>query len=158
MDQREREYRFKIRFNFQAWLKEDIGEFDHARIGGALGIDPVFVKQCVAELRDIVSEQAARLDQDKKYSSQIDGRRNDTVIFIGDSITSDRLSPMRSDAKAVRLSPSSSATPITMADAPSATTLRPKLDSIHIAYTTNRMSLAAAMRNVKARASRTIGL
>lgn len=80
----------KVRFNLQNWLKEEIDESDYRRIGGALDIDENIVRNLVIGFSKSVARQAGVLDEEGKYSEVVDKARTDKVIFVGDSITSDR--------------------------------------------------------------------
>ena len=86
------EQAFKLRFNLQSWLKEDIGEYDYRRIGMALDIEESAAKSCLDSFGEIVREQAALLDADGRYIKAAPPGKEASVVFIGDSITSDRLS------------------------------------------------------------------
>ena len=81
---------FKVRFNLQNLLKEDIDEGDFNRIAGILDIDANTVEKLISGFRKSVENQAKVLDKGKKYSSLADENPESKVIFIGDSITSDR--------------------------------------------------------------------
>ncbi|MBT3318648.1 MAG: SGNH/GDSL hydrolase family protein [Clostridia bacterium] len=81
---------FKVKFNFQTWLKEDIDENDYNRIGSVLNMDAGIVKSLIIGFDKSVAEQASKLDEDRVYLSQVDELLDTKVIFIGDSITSDR--------------------------------------------------------------------
>ena len=84
------ESEFKVRFNFQNFLKEDIDENNFERIGSILGIETVTVSNIASDLRKSVEKQARVLDEKRRYSSLADKSLTCKVIFIGDSITSDR--------------------------------------------------------------------
>ena len=60
-----------------------------------------------------------------------------------------RFKPNRSAIEAVRPSPSSSARPMGVVAVPSATTLRAKVSSSQMPYTTNRLSLANPAKKIK---------
>lgn len=92
MKDRTFEQEFKIRFNFQNWLKEDIDENDAVRIGKALNIDEDIVRECIADFAETVASQARLLDRKNRYSDAIDTNATQSIVFIGDSITSERLS------------------------------------------------------------------
>jgi len=81
---------FKVKFNLQNWLKEDIGESDYRRIGNVLDIDANVVEQHALAFEKRVTQQAEILDEGGKYSEAVDRARTSKVIFVGDSITSDR--------------------------------------------------------------------
>jgi lysophospholipase L1-like esterase len=84
------ESEFKVRFNLQNFLKEDIDEDNFERIGSILDIDQVTVRNIALDLRRSAEKQAGVLDKERKYSSFADKSLPCKVIFIGDSITSDR--------------------------------------------------------------------
>ena len=81
---------FKVKFNLQNWLKEDIDESDYRRIGGALDIDTNVAKSLILDFSKNVKRQAKVLDKSARFSSAVDEQAIGKVIFIGDSITSDR--------------------------------------------------------------------
>lgn len=85
-----KEREFKVRFNFQNWLKEEIVENNYSRISSILDIDIKTVKKLILGFQKSVEQQATALDKDNKYSSLIDKAKIGKVVFIGDSITSDR--------------------------------------------------------------------
>lgn len=82
----------KIRFNFQNWLKEDISESDVLRIGNVLNISENIITEHTQKYDRIIEAQAGLLDTNGRYSSLAERTHDDIIIFIGDSITSDRLS------------------------------------------------------------------
>lgn len=81
---------FKVKFNFQNFLKEDIEETEYMRISEILNADAEIVRKLASDFSNSVRKHAKVMDKDHKYSSSIDRSSEGKVIFIGDSITSDR--------------------------------------------------------------------
>ena len=86
------ESEFKVRFNLQNYLKEDIDENNFERIGSVLGIETATVRNIATNISKSVEKQARILDKERRFSSFTDKPLSCKVIFVGDSITSDRQS------------------------------------------------------------------
>ncbi len=88
----EQEQKFLVQFNFQAMLRLDVGCRDARRIAGILDLDEGELLRVIAEFDEACVAGAKQVAQG--VDVQACAQRQATIVFVGDSCTSDRLSYM----------------------------------------------------------------
>lgn len=83
---------FHLRFNFQKLLRIDIDDDDYERISKALNIQLEYTKKTLEAYTKKNMSIAAKLEKKTDTLSKVNKMIKKKVMFIGDSITSDRLS------------------------------------------------------------------